>query len=170
MGNIISYIYPKSNKSTLKIIITQDYKLQVKHILSKNNETFVYLPNNHQEVSYDPCILFNGNSISICQNNIQSIHFLQQWLDNPDEYTFYTVQFQNKEYKLLAEVLFALIISEFKQIIEKEYIIENTILELSTKNKKAIQRIKISLNALGLNGMEIDDNNILFDYSEQGEY
>ena len=40
---------------------------------------------------------------------------MKEWLENPQEYKMYLVQFQGKEYQLLSEVLFAIIMNEIKQ-------------------------------------------------------
>ena len=150
--------------STLKIIITSDYKIQVKYIRSLKNNKIIHLSEDHPEEYYTPCIAFNGNFITVCHNNDSAIHFMQQWLTNPDEFTLYPVQYQGKEYKLLPEVLFAIIINEFKKKVEKEYIIEETILQLPEDNEKVFQRLKISLNAINLKGMSLEDENIEYDY------
>ena len=142
---------------TLKIIITKDYKLLIQ-IDSKYTKEEINL-----------CICFNSNFIEIGKENENSIHFIQEWLTNPEEYKIYSVQYQRKDYELLPEVFFAIIINEFKQKIEKEYIIENTVIEIPTENKKVLQRIKIALNALGLRGMELDED-IDYNYTEQGDY
>ena len=143
---------------SVNITITKEYKL-----------LFQFDSKYKEEI--EPCIEFNGNLITIGQKNENSIHFIQEWIENSEDYKMYSVQYQGKEYQLLAEVLFALVISEFKQRIEKEYIIENTMIEIPTNNKKSLQRIRISLNAIGLRGIELDENEVIeFDYSEQGEY
>ena len=100
---------------TVKIIITNEYKLLIQTD-SKYEEVVI------------PCISFNGNFISIGEQNENSIQFVKEWIENPEEYKIYTVLFQGKEYQLLPEVLFALIINEYKQRIEREYIIDNTII------------------------------------------
>ena len=70
----------------------------------------------------------------------------------------------------MPEVIFALIIYDIKKLIERNYIIENTIVELPTENKQILQRIKISLQAINLNGIQLDENEeIEFDYDEQGD-
>ena len=95
---------------TLKILITSDYLLQVKTIDSENKETIVKLSEEYPEDFYTPSIFFNGNFITVCQDNDLAIHFMQDWMTKPEEFTLYPVKFQGKEYKLLAEVLFAIII------------------------------------------------------------
>ena len=48
------------------------------------------------------------------------IHLVQLWMDNSDDYSTYSIQFQNKSYKLLPEVLFALVVNEIKKKIERD--------------------------------------------------
>ena len=169
MGNFISNIF--SDNSILKIIITNDYKLQVKYINSEYKETIIHLSKNNQSNVYTPSITFNENLIDICEETDSNIDFMKEWILNPEEYKLYSIKYQGKEYNILAEVLFALIISEFKQIVEKDNIIQNTLLQLPTNNEQLLQRVKIALQALELNGIEIrEDEEIPFDYSEQGEY
>ena len=156
-------------KVTLKIRITKQYKLQIKIVYSKIKEKFVSLSEDNEEI--DPCICFNGNFITIGKENDKTIHFIKQWIENPNEFPLYSVMFQGKEYQLLAEVLFAIIINEFKQRIEREYIFQKTIVEIPSKIKTIKQRIKISLDALGLRGMELEEeDDIAIDYTKQGEY
>ena len=146
-------------KVTIEIIITKEYKLQIKIIDSDF------------EKEVDPCISFNGNFITIGEQNEKTIYFMKEWIQQPEQFILYTVKYQGKEYQLLPEVLFAIIISEFKQRTEKEHIIENTILKLPIENKKLLQRIKISLNAIDLKGIEIDEEEVIdYDYTQQGEF
>ena len=75
-------------------------------------------------------ISFDSNEISICNENVNVIHFMNDWVSNPDEYRLYEIHYQEKEYKMISEVLFALIIKGFKEQIEKEYIIKETNIEI----------------------------------------
>ena len=111
----------KNNSTTFKIIITKEFKLKV-YLVKDNKEIQIYLQDNKKE-EYFPSILFDTNFIRICQESDTSINFLQDLFNRPNDNKYYTVAFQLKEYQLIAEVLFALDISEFKQIVEKENII-----------------------------------------------
>ena len=153
---------------TLKIKITETYLLQCFLVDQDNNSTIITLHDNQQE--YVPCVQISQDVIHVCEEGEKSIHFIEEWIENPEEYKMYRVQYQGKEYSLLSEVLFALVISEYKQRIEKEYIVENTILEILTKNKKVLQRIRVSLNALGLRGMELEEEIIEYEYKEQAKF
>ena len=48
-------------------------------------------------------------------------------------------------------------------------IIEKTEIYIPSDNSKALQRIKISLQAINLNGIELDEEEISFDYTKQDE-
>ena len=152
---------------TFKIIFTKEYLLQIRIIDSSNEETIIKLSDDEY---YNPTINFDDNFISINKQNNNSIHFIKQWFDNPFKYQTYNVEFQFKQYELLPEVLFALFINEFKQKVEKDYIIQNTFLESPFQNNLLLQRIKISLQAIHLKGITIEAETINYDYSQQGEY
>ena len=111
-----------------KITISKEYKLQLSTINSEGTETSI--------TEITPCITFDQNTISISDQNEKSIHFLKHWIDHPDDFSTYTVKFQNKSYSLLPEVFFAIIIYDYKKKIEKQFIIKNTILELQINNNK----------------------------------
>ena len=142
-------------KVSFKITITKNYLLQCSIIDEQNKETIVNLPNNQQD-EYIPSITFNTNTITICKQENNTIQFIKQWLNHPEEYKIYEIFFQGKRYEIVAEVLFAIIISEFKRVIERDCIIEKTLIQLPTKNKKALQIVNISLQALNLKGILID--------------
>ena len=144
-------------KIVLKIQITQNYKLKLLF--------------NDKEEEYTPCILFNKNTISICkEEENKEIYFMKEWIENSDDFKVYSVEFQNKTYELLPEVFFAIIINELKYYIEREFIIEKTIIEIPTANSKSLQRIQTSLQAINMNGIEaeaIETDEV--DYNAQGE-
>ena len=116
-------------KVNLKIQINENYHLQCSILNKKGKEIIIKLSNSSQK-EYIPCITFNTNTIDICKHSEISINFIKQWFDNPNDYTMYTVVFQNKTYQLLPEVLFAIIINEFKKVVEKEFIIQNTQIQI----------------------------------------
>ena len=72
-------------------------------------------------------------------------------------------QYQNKEYDVIAELLFALIINEFKKKIEKEFIIDETIVYLPFHDNRFTNRMKISLEAIKMKGISIEEDEI-FEY------
>ena len=145
-------------KANFKIIVTKNFNL-ICSVCKEGKEII------NEEVI--PSITFNSNTIEIGQNDDKFIDFMKNWLENPSVYSTYQILFQGKEYHLLPEVFFAIIINEFKKKVEKHYIIENTVIELPTENSKTLQRIKISLDAVGLKNIELEE--IDFDYSHQGE-
>ena len=147
-----------------KIEIKQNYKLVYSLISTENQEII-------QQEEVTPCILFNKNTIELFQESDNSIHFLQKWAENPENYNMYGIEFQKKSYELLPEVLFAIVINEIKKKVERDHIIEQTEIYLPSDNSKLMQRIKIALQGINLNGIELDnDEEITYDYSQQGEY
>ena len=102
-----------------KIHITENYKLFYTVVSVEKQEILI-----QEEVT--PCITFNTNTINFFEESQKAIQFLKNWLEAPEDYKNYEVQFQNKTYQLLPEVLFALIINEIKYKLERQYIIKNT--------------------------------------------
>ena len=82
-------------------------------------------------------------------------------------YSLIQIQFQEKEFELLPEVIFALIISQFKTMIEKEFIIDETFVEIPSNDFKIFERMKVSLESIGLKNFVF--NSFTYDYSKQGE-
>ena len=91
-----------------KIEIKQNYNL-VYSLISRENQEII------QQEEVTPCILFNKNTIELFQESDNSIHFLQKWAENPENFNTYGIEFQNKSYELLPEVLFAIVINEIKK-------------------------------------------------------
>ena len=153
------------NKRIFKIIISKEFKLQCLLIDSENKEEIIQIKENQNE--YIPSILFDKTSIQICPNNT-NLNIIKDLINEPDNYKYYSNEYQLNHYELIFEILFALIILEFKEIIQKNYIIENTIVQLPTHDNRVIRRIQISLETLNLPNIEI--NPITFDgYEEQGD-
>ena len=150
-------------KIKFKIENTQKYKLNYSLISTENQEII-------QQEEVRPCILFNKNTIELFQESDKAIHFMQPWLDNPENFNTYSIDFQNKTYNLLPEVLFGIVIDEIKKKVEREFIIEQTEIQIPSDNSKALERMKISLDSIGLNGIELKDKEISYDYSQQGEF
>ena len=133
----------------------------------KRDEENVILYKEDQE-EYIPCISFIDNQIIICEETEDSINFIQELLDEPEDFKLYSIRYNNKEYQVIGEVLFALIVNEFKEIVEKDFILTDTEIYLPTENEKSMERIKVALDAIGLKGIKLQGNDN-YDYSEQGE-
>ena len=106
------------------ITIDINYKLICSLIKSDTKEENVIQLKENQE-EYIPRISFNGSKIIICKETEDSIHFIKELLEEPEDFKFYSIRYNNKEYQVIGEVLFALIINEFKEIVEKEFILTN---------------------------------------------
>ena len=152
-----------------KIVITNKCKLQCSYIDSENTETMITL-HNQQETIYPICISLYNEKIIICEQKGKTYYFMGKLFKEPNMFHLYTIYHRGIEYNVIAEVLFALIISEFKQQIEKEFIITETIVQLPVENSIVNTRIAISLEAIGLKEIKIGENEIIdFDYREQGK-
>ena len=99
-------------KVTLKIIITKEYLLQIKLIHSDETETIIKLSQNDPDF-YVPCIEFNKNFVSVCTDNNKAIHFIKNFINNPDDFTPIEINYQYKQYHILPEMLFVILINNF---------------------------------------------------------
>ena len=165
MGNIIN-IFGKSSRSTLKIIITKEYRIKCCLLDLLNRETIIQL-NGYQEEYYQMELCFDANKISLSQNGNNSIPFIQDLIENPNDFKVYNIVFQEKEYNIIGEVLFALLVNEFKKQIEKDFIIDKVIIELPRQNKIANSRILTALDSIGLTNIDLDEEEVEYDYSIQ---
>ena len=150
-----------TKKVLFLITITDQLTLQC-HIINKN-KTEIKI-NENQPIT----ISFNMNEIIICKETENQINFINEWINQPEIFKEYTITFQEKEYNVIAEVLFSLIIYQFKQIIEKQFIISERRIKLPQSSQHLfINRLKVALDAVGLKGHEFDIPD--FDYEKQGE-
>ena len=150
--------------STLTINISQQYQLQCIVIDEKETEHNIKL--NNQNDDYLPItIAFDMNEIIIGKETPNSIDFMKEWIDHPDIFKEYTIQYQNKEYNVIAELLFALIINEYKKKIEKDFIIDETIIYVPSHDNRLIQRIQISLESIELKNVIINPIEKIFTLS-----
>ena len=71
-------------KRTIKIIITQNYKLKCFIVDEQGKEIFISIKDNQVE-EVTPSILFENNFIYCCpqQKSENIIYFIQQWIENP---------------------------------------------------------------------------------------
>ena len=152
--------------SILEITISENCQLQFIVIDEKETDHIIKL--NNQNDDFIPItIAFDMNEIIIGKETPNSIAFMKEWIDHPEIYKEYQIHYQNKEYNVIAELLFALIINEFKKKIEKEFIIDKTKFTLPTQNKEFFNRFKISLDSIGLKGIQFDDSE--YSYEKQGD-
>ena len=82
------------------------------------------------------------------ENN--QINFFDDFIQNPIEYKLYTIQYQQKSYSIVAEVLIALILNDFVKKVKKEFIIDKTILVMPFENNFLKQRITVALEKIDL--------------------
>ena len=75
---------------------------------------------------------------------------MKDWIEQPDKFIEYPINYQNKEYSTIAEMLFGLIIQEFVERVTKEYIIDHVVVHIPTRDYQAVERMKTSLKSIGL--------------------
>ena len=130
--------------STLTINISEQYQIQC--IITDENDKDHIIKLNNQNDDYLPLtIAFDMNEIIIGKETIKSIDFMKEWIENPEIFKEYQIYYQNKEYNVISELLFALIINEFKKKIEKEFIIDETLVYVPSHDNRFTNRMKISL-------------------------
>ena len=135
---------------TLKIELTAT-TITVSIINKDKKEIPIQLREN--QTTYPLNIWFNKNEIVVCQQqqNENAISgFLEEIFNNPSEYKTYDIEYQGKKYEVLGETLLALIIQQFKDIIDKTYIVNRFLFKCSNMEKDVLQRIKSSLVNIGI--------------------
>ena len=155
-------------KIEFKIHISKEYKLQCSIIDYNNNnhETIIELLKDQKE--YNPCISFTQNTLAICkETDDNAIHFIKEWIETPNDYKEYKIHYQNKEYSVIYEMLFGLIIQEFVEKIVKQWIIDHVVVYIPSQDYQIALRMKIALESIGLKYIEI--NPIPFEYEKYGE-
>ena len=189
MGNIVSNSQ-KKKETTFKLTILKDYHIKCSIVNFFGLESSIQLQDNqdnqtnqNNQSSYDPCIVFTTNEYNICEQQENTIHFMKEWIEHPDDYTKYEFTFQGKKFSVVAEILFALIIKQFKLQIENEWIIEKTIIDTQLKlTELFLNRLHIALEIVGLKGISheyelhdyktdrIDYNYITYNYQDFLQY
>ena len=79
----------------------------------------------------------------------------------------YSFSYQNQQYSVVAEVLFALLVEEFKSKIQNNCFIYSTLIDVPKEYRSITTRINNSLNAIGIVGLKIDTKR--YDYKNQFE-
>ena len=138
----------QNNHCSLSLNINQHNQIKCSIIDSQNKEHIIKLNDDQHE--YIPItISFDMNEIIIGQENKENtIHFMNDLIHSPDDFKEYHIKFQNKEYSVIAEVLFTLFINKFKTKIEKDWIIDFVFVYIPSLNGNLYQRLKIHWNQL----------------------
>ena len=160
-----------SKYCTFLIEITKENKTKCSIITEENKELPIPIRVKEQlEEEYLPIVIeFDMNEIIIGKPTENSIIFMEKLMINPTEFKKYKVSYQGKEEEVIAEVLFALFINKFKEKIEKEYIIDEVIVETAEEIYQSFSsRLTTSLKALGLKNIFINPVDYP-NYQKQGE-
>ena len=155
-------------QSTFKFFINQNYQLKCVIYDSRGVERVIRWKNNPSIDFYPITIAFDMNEIFICQDTPNSIDFMKDWITNPNDFKLYTINYQNKQYSVIAEVLFAIIMYGFKNKAEKQYIIKS-LKYVTPSNQIFIDRMKVALDSIGLYTLDDNDSIPDFDYQSQGD-
>ena len=101
------------NKRIFKIVITQEFKLKCSVIDENGSETIVKLHENDDE-EYSLTFEFQNNNID----------YIEEWSNNPDDFKQYKIEFNENEFQVVAEVLFAFVLFDFVKKTKKNCILE----------------------------------------------
>ena len=151
---------------TFTILITPTYTLHCT-ISTPETTTPLKLTPDHPD-DFHPTVDFTPNHIRIPPTPTStSLTFLQAFIEHPDDFTPYTVTYHGKTHSVLPEILFAIIINEYKTKIEKCHVIDATVVQTPSRDSFLADRLRVSLEAIGLRNIFVNASS--FDYSEQGD-
>ena len=150
---------------TFKLLISQQNTIKCVIIKEDKTEELITLETNKEE--YPIQISCTTNEIVVCQKQENTIDFMNDWIKESNLYKKYSFTFQGKQHEAIAEILFALVINEFKNKVTKKYIIDETLVEIPSNDYTLLRRMKIALESTGLNYVFFNDDSI-YDYTEQG--
>ena len=113
---------------TFKIEITDEYQMKCSLVDENSFEIPIELEESIQ--MYFPTLQLEMNRMIIGKSNENhhgnSINYVEELINSPEEYKFYPISYQEREYQVILEVLLALIVDSFKEKVEKEYILRST--------------------------------------------
>ena len=114
-------------------------------------------------------ISFEMNEIIVSETRKNSIHFMNDLIQFPHDFKEYQITYQQTDYFVIAEVLLSLFLFHYKSEIEKQFIIDETIFQIESQkeNQQLMNRIKVSLDAIGLTIKEFEIPE--YDYQKQGQ-
>ena len=92
-----------------KIIITNDLQLQCQ--IQTQFKSVITIELQPKQKVINPTLTFDMNDILFGEEKENTIHFMKEWIEHPDELKYYSITYLNKEYSVVAELLFALIIN-----------------------------------------------------------
>ena len=153
---------------TFYITITK--QLKIKCSIQTEELDKIPIELREKQLEYMCNISFNKNKLSVCDDieTENTVLFIGDLLFQPTIYHKYHVKYQSKEYDIVAELLLSLIIKEFMKHIDKEYTIDATVVEIPSDSHHAMQRIKVSLENIGLSHVLFNVDQFSFDYNDQG--
>ena len=165
------YYYNYREKKEMKysqfhVLFTKENQIQCSLIdLEDQKEHIIQLEKNID--LYPITIQFTMNEIIVCKESKDCIHFIQDLVNEPDKYNNYFFTYKGKEYNVIAEILLSFIINQFKQRVEKETILAETVFEIESRDCFLIERITSALEMSGLKN--ISSKQMIFDYGKQFE-
>ena len=127
------------NQRILKIVISNELLLKCCIVDNQQNEILIQIIENENE--YIPSVSYTEDSIEYCKKSDKMITFMKEWIEHPEIYTKYPLHFEGKQHEVVAEVLFGLIISEFKQIVEYHWNISHVLVTVPSNDIRFIRSL-----------------------------
>ena len=155
-------------KYSLEIYFSKKQKMKIFLVDEEGDSQILHLKKGIDE--YIPCITFSMNKVIIGEEKENAIHYMKDWIENPSEFKEYKISYKEKEYSVISEVLFALMINEIKKKVQRKVRLIQTRVYVPTSQRNSLldDRMKIALDTIGLDGLEYNQN-INYDYSNQGD-
>ena len=127
----------QNNHCSLILSINKENKIKITILNDQNKEEIIKLNSNQQDDYLPILITFDMNEIIFGIQSENSINFMKEWIEQPSEYKEYKINYQNKDYNVISELLFALFIDEYKKKIEK-FLKESYIIQWRKSNQKIL--------------------------------
>ena len=105
-------------KVKFEVEISEEYQLQCSIIYDNKEKASCQYKNKDE---YPPLITFQKNEIICFEQLPEAIDFVKEWIEFPENYKLYDIEYQSKSFQIISEVLFALLVLPFKEIVEKNY-------------------------------------------------
>ena len=143
-----------NNHYAIKIYLKED----LIKINNENNENIIPIQLNPKDKinEYKINILFLQNEYFICLENKEE-NIIKNIIKNLTINKKYSIQFQEKQYKLNTKQLLIIIIDKFIQIIKKEFIIKGIEFKIETENEEILKIINNLYLLLGYENIKINN-------------
>ena len=138
----------RSNQIILSENVTNEEIIEIISSLNSNRK------NNRNSIFFDGNEIVIGSQISTGKGITD---FVQNIFEHSNQTLSYPIQYQNHEYKLSSEDLLALYINEYKNIIQKKYIIRGVNITIPQKYIKSAQQFVKACNLIEIHNVTVNE-------------